>query len=205
VQADDFWRLIEQVRQRVREGDTMGEDIAAGVVARLSFWPLEEILAYDRCFRREHERAFHALVWSAAALIWNGCGDDSFSSFRAGLIGLGREAFERALADPDTLADHPLVQRIARGEVKGEVLYMESLENAASTAYDRVAGTNDVDDYWDAVAQASGASTGEQPPAVEAPPTRDGLDDAVLHRRLPRLAALFRGEDRTGGSGDPVG
>jgi hypothetical protein len=36
---------------------------------------------------------------------------------RAGVIGLGQEAFEQVVADPDMLADHPMVQAIAAGAI----------------------------------------------------------------------------------------
>ncbi|MEU1251459.1 DUF4240 domain-containing protein [Micromonospora arida] len=39
-------------------------------------------------------------VWAAAYLIGGGCSDDSFIDFRAGVIALGREWYERVLASP---------------------------------------------------------------------------------------------------------
>ena len=38
-------------------------------------------------------------------MINGGCGDDSFSDFRASLISCGRLTFEAAMADPDSLAE----------------------------------------------------------------------------------------------------
>ncbi|MFD6821443.1 DUF4240 domain-containing protein [Streptomyces sp. NPDC060085] len=46
---------------------------------------------------------------AAAYLIGGGCSNDSFMDFRAGLIALGRDWYEKATADPDSLADHPAV------------------------------------------------------------------------------------------------
>ncbi|MFE6038244.1 DUF4240 domain-containing protein [Streptomyces sp. NPDC056452] len=43
-----------------------------------------------------------------------GCSDDSFTDFRAGLIGLGREWYERAAACPDVLAEHPAMTAALR-------------------------------------------------------------------------------------------
>jgi hypothetical protein len=51
-------------------------------------------------------------LWAAAYLIEGGC-DDGFMDFRAGLMLQGRTAFEAAVADPDSLAGLPVVQRMA--------------------------------------------------------------------------------------------
>ena len=53
------------------------------------------------------------LMWAAAAQIRNGCSDDGFEDFRRWLIGLGREAFERVVQEPDRLAELPEVQRLS--------------------------------------------------------------------------------------------
>jgi hypothetical protein len=44
-------------------------------------------------------------LWGAAYVIEGGCSDDSFDYFRAYLISRGRAVYERAIADPDSLAD----------------------------------------------------------------------------------------------------
>ena len=44
-------------------------------------------------------------LWGAAYVIGGGCGDDSFTDFRASLIARGRNVVESAAADPDALAE----------------------------------------------------------------------------------------------------
>src|SRR5271169_5861141 len=51
------------------------------------------------------DRAYSYGLWGAAYVIHGGCGDDAFTDFRASLISRGKEAFERAIRDPDSLAD----------------------------------------------------------------------------------------------------
>lgn len=46
--------------------------------------------------------------WAAAYQIGGGCSDDVFSDFKAGLVALGSDWFERVAADPDELASHPV-------------------------------------------------------------------------------------------------
>jgi hypothetical protein len=54
--------------------------------------------------------SYRNLLWAAAYLINGGCSDDGFESFRCWLIVQGRTVFERSVADPDTLADLPVIQ-----------------------------------------------------------------------------------------------
>jgi hypothetical protein len=60
-------------------------------------------------FERFHNEAFYNSydwgLWGAAYVIDGGCSDDGFDYFRAYLISLGRDVFERALVDPDSLSD----------------------------------------------------------------------------------------------------
>ncbi|WP_412769018.1 DUF4240 domain-containing protein [Micromonospora zamorensis] len=65
-------------------------------------------------------------MWAAAYLIGGGCSDDSFIDFRAGVIALGREWYERVLVSPDGLADQPAVRQAAAEEDDG-ALFAESV------------------------------------------------------------------------------
>jgi len=186
MQMADFWQLVDEARRDVGVSNTLGSDIAAILGARLTASTPDEILDFDRCFRRAHSRAFQWNLWAAAERMWGFCSDDTFSGFRAGLIGLGHDAFERIVTDPDALADHPLIQRIARGEVESEVLYMEPLEHVAAQAYARVTG--DDDSFWDVVQQRDAQDADDE----RSPGERFDLGDAAeVRRRLPKLSALF--------------
>ena len=50
-------------------------------------------------------RAYRADLWEAIDIIACGYGDNSFEEFREWLIGQGQAIFEKALSDPDNLAD----------------------------------------------------------------------------------------------------
>ncbi len=58
-------------------------------------------------------------MWEAANLVCGGCSTDGFWYFHAWLIGLGRDIFERVVADPDNLAEVPEVQRLAERPMGG--------------------------------------------------------------------------------------
>ena len=79
----------------------------------------------------------------AAFLIHNGCGDDSFTDFCAGVVGLGRDWYDRALADPDNLAGHPAVQGVAAGTVNTSVLLTTGFQFAPLHAYEQLSEGDD--------------------------------------------------------------
>jgi hypothetical protein len=106
VDVDEFWGLVEAVRRD--EGP-----FAEALTARLVALPAEQILQFQECFDAVSARVYRWDVWAAAYLIGGGCSDDGFTDFRAGLIALGREWFERVAQAPDSLAGHPLVVEAA--------------------------------------------------------------------------------------------
>jgi hypothetical protein len=65
-----------------------------------------EILAFRRALEARMIEAYRWDLWAAAALIRDGCSESAFRNFRAWLIAQGREAFEAALADPESLAEN---------------------------------------------------------------------------------------------------
>lgn len=101
---DQFWAAIETVRA------SAGSDTEARVDAlgrHLSELTLEEI----QDFQRKYDQMVHVAnrwdLWGAAYLMNGGCSDDGFRYFCHWLISEGRERFESAIADPDSLAEVP--------------------------------------------------------------------------------------------------
>jgi hypothetical protein len=88
---------------------------------------------------------------------------------------MGREAYESAIADADTLADRINPSLIAQGIDAEAEIYA-----AAYNAWKAVTGKSDMDDY---------------PVRTERAKLRDDdwdIDNkAEVQRRLPRLAAMF--------------
>ena len=99
---DQFWNLIEKVH--LASGGDM-EAKCELLDAELRQLPLNEVQSFQAHFNDCEDRAYSWDLWAAAYIIGGGCGDDGFSDFRATLISMGRETFERALADPQSLAD----------------------------------------------------------------------------------------------------
>jgi len=97
-----FWALVQ--RAHADSGGDMDQKCEA-ITEALSQLSAEEALAFSRLFDAARDRAYTWPLWGAAYIINGGCSDDSFSDFRSALISRGHEAFEKALADPDSLAD----------------------------------------------------------------------------------------------------
>ncbi|MFJ9844853.1 DUF4240 domain-containing protein [Kitasatospora sp. NPDC101155] len=99
-------------------------------------WPLD----YDERFSAVRESGHRWDVCAACYLIGGWFSDDGFIDFRAGLISLGREWFERVATAPDSLADYPLVDGSGSVDDLEEALLQEDANYAALRAYDRVTG-----------------------------------------------------------------
>jgi hypothetical protein len=102
VDEATFWRMIEEGRDETG-GDCEG--MMEGIQNRLFERPVEEILAFDAILHTMLGRAYRTDLWGAAYLINGGASDDGFTYFRGWLVAQGREVFEAALANPDSLAD----------------------------------------------------------------------------------------------------
>jgi hypothetical protein len=130
MNVDEFWKLIEKTKIE-SNGDT---DLQAQLLEdELVIMPLEEILDYHLLYRQLHKRADRGSLLDAAYTIGEGCSSDGFIDFRAWLIAQGKQVYEDAINDPDTLADY--VSLNDRYETRAEFI-----EYVALKAYDRKTG-----------------------------------------------------------------
>ncbi|MGW1675661.1 DUF4240 domain-containing protein [Streptomyces sp. NPDC002324] len=77
-----------------------GEPFDEVLVKQLAQRPRQEILEYAERFDERHDALYRWDVWAAAYLIGGGCSDDSFMDFRAGVIALGCQWYQRVATDP---------------------------------------------------------------------------------------------------------
>src|SRR4051812_16248243 len=99
---DQFWSIVGSVHVAAggdmeRKCKLIGEELR-----KLS---AEEARSFDVYYDDLYYRAYSYELWDAASLICGGCGDDSFMDFRHTLISMGREIFENAMSNPDSLAE----------------------------------------------------------------------------------------------------
>ena len=167
----EFWELVDATREGA-EGDP--EEQADLLIDRLLLLDPDSVLDFARHFESRYNRAYRWDLWGAAWVLLDGASDDAFDFFRCWLIGQGREVFEGAVHDPDSLAG--LVDDFDE-EIDGDG---EELGYAADEAYEQLTGV---------VAPDLGI-----PPA---PPEPEGTpvafeNESVLAERYPKLWERFR-------------
>ncbi|GEC07548.1 hypothetical protein SSP24_52030 [Streptomyces spinoverrucosus] len=188
MNIDRFWNIIESARSAAGASGGLFDQ---ALVELLAGCPSQEILEYAERFDEVHDALYRWDVWAAAYLIGGGCSDDSFVDFRAGVIALGRDWYERTALDPDSLAGHPTVIE-AVSTHRDEVLFYEDVNYAASGAFERLTGNPDA--FYEAWAEYR-TSDEQDSDAADMGEDFDFDDADEMHRRLPRLARLYLGAD----------
>ncbi|MDK1475679.1 DUF4240 domain-containing protein [Streptomyces sp. 549] len=175
MDRQQFWQLIGAAREEASDPDD-AEAVARRAASLLAAHPAEEIAAAQQVLWDLMAESYTNPLWAAAHVVNGGCSDDGFDYFRGWLIAQGREVFERTVADPDALAEVPLVRA------------------SASDGFEL-----DGEDVLGIASDAHVIATGSQLPApaftVRYPPLDpawdfDFDDPGEMARRLPRLAAL---------------
>jgi hypothetical protein len=170
-----FWQLIAAARDQAADPDDSAA-VAREATSLLATRPAGEIVAAQQVLWDLMADSYTNPLWAAAYVINGGCSDDGFDYFRGWLIAQGDEVFDRVVADPDALAELPIVRASA---ADGLDLDGEEVLGIA----------------W----RAHITATGERLPAGAFTIRHPGLDPAwgfdfddrdEMARRLPRLAAL---------------
>lgn len=97
-----FWELISATR--LKANGNMDKHVNNLREELLKLEP-EEIIDFERHLRDCMDRAYNWDLWGAAYIIGGGCSDDNFIDFRSWLISMGKDIFESALKDTETLSD----------------------------------------------------------------------------------------------------
>ncbi|MEU6802989.1 DUF4240 domain-containing protein [Streptomyces neyagawaensis] len=179
MDTNEFWSIVDEARRTAAASEEPdgAEAVAERAAALLAARPAAEIVAAQQVLWDLLGTSYRAPLWAAAYTINGGCSDDGFDYFRGWLVLQGREVFERAVTDPDSLAGSPVIRRAS--------------EDWAEVECERTLGI-----AWDAHLVATGE---ELPPdcfrirypALDPSWNFDFDDWAETERRLPRLAALY--------------
>ncbi|MFF2845729.1 DUF4240 domain-containing protein [Streptomyces sp. NPDC058001] len=186
METTEYWQLIEDARAAEsgvtgpRSGSDEARAVAKRAAALLATRSSEEIQGAQQAFWNLMAESYRIRLWGAAYTINGGCSDDGFDYFRGWLVAQGREVFERAVADPDTLADSPAVQ-------------------AAAPTWDELECEAVLGIAWDAHRQATGEGLPDcwsvRYPQLDPAAAFDFDNKEEVARHLPKLAALYRGDD----------
>jgi hypothetical protein len=162
-----FWKIVAKA---CRSDSREAEEWAERLQAELERLEPDEIIEWNHIFDQLAAQAYTVDLWGAAYLINGGASDDGFYYFRCWLIGMGREVYEAAVANPDSLAD-----AVVQGIDAAAEIYA-----AAHQAWMAVTGWPDTDPY---PARNERAELRREDWNFD--------DDAEVRRRLPRLAAIY--------------
>lgn len=173
MEIAEFWQLVDDARAQTAD-QADGEALTARCSALLASLPREEIVAAQQIFWDLMAESYRYSLWAAAYLINGGCSDDGFEYFRGWLLLQGRETFETAVADPDSLAELPAVSAAA-----AEMSDLEC-EEALGIAFDAYRAAFGEDLPQDAFSIRYG-DLGDP----------SAFDEDVMALQLPRLTALF--------------
>lgn len=126
--ADKFWAIIDTGKNHKHP-----EVFLLHELLRMS---VQEIIQFQNRFDAAMRKAFRWDMWAAADVINGGCSDDGFEDFLHALIALGREAYESAVRNPDSLADLDFTTPLDN----------EGFGYAAAEAYEVMTGGEDIYD-----------------------------------------------------------
>lgn len=179
---EEFWQIIEAGRhaglRRPLLAKLLGraefdqERQLAAITAELDRLSPDQLVAFKVWLGDQMQRANRWDLWGAAYVMCGGCGDDSFEYFRAWLLGQGRQAFDRAIEDPETLAD--LSVRDPEFECE-----FESLIYVAADVYEQKTGS----DLYGHLPED----------ATPRGPVGEPFDESTVFERYPHIAAKWGG------------
>jgi hypothetical protein len=169
-----FWDIVAKAcRPTATE-----REWARNLIAELKCLSANEIVEWNHLF---DELAFSARtsdLWAAAYIINGGASDDGFYYFRCWLIGMGKDVYGAAVADPDSLADV-----VTPPDPAGPQIYrMAETYAVAHQAWMAVTGRPDTDPYPARKEWSNMPVPGED---------WNYDNEAEVRRRLPRLASIF--------------
>jgi hypothetical protein len=118
-----FWKIITESKEKAAGDSEKQMKILTEILMKAD---KEEIEKFNNRFYRCFFKAYTWELWGAAFVALGGCSDDAFMDFRGWLIAQGKEVFEAALKDPDSLADYAPLENPG---------IMEGFSYCASDAY----------------------------------------------------------------------
>ncbi|MFG6495791.1 DUF4240 domain-containing protein [Fictibacillus sp. UD] len=173
-----FWELIDKCKEKGDDSDEQME----WLLYQLSKRPVKDIIMFDVILNTYYTKSYTSDLWAAAYIIMGGCSDDCFDYFRAFLLYLGKEAYEAAIKNPESLL--PYLKVIEEQE---EIPQLEELLSVACEAYEEKTG-QDFEEYQDLYDKLTNENQSE-PPEIEFDWDED--DEEGLRKKFPLLWEAF--------------
>jgi hypothetical protein len=109
VNEERFWTIVEASRRAFRRDQRDGnmDRQLRDLKLLLLEQSVADVVEFDKIMTGLLWRAYTWELWGAAHIVGEGgCSDDNFTDFRSWLISMGRDVYEQALADADSLAEY---------------------------------------------------------------------------------------------------
>jgi len=105
MNKEQFWSIIDEVRNEVMAETDDIEEMVEPLVERLSQLSDVEIIRWGKIFALYQKLSYKDNILAADYVINDALSDDGFDYFRAWITAHGKSVFLNALNNPDTLAD----------------------------------------------------------------------------------------------------
>jgi hypothetical protein len=180
MDRDEFWLIVGRAREGVEDTRTGegAEQVAGRIGDRLAELGREAAVAFELRYAALGAESYDWNLWGAAYLMKGGCSDDAFDYFRAWLVAQGRGTWERALRDPDTLAELGI-------DRDDDFLECEDLLGVGRAAFDAD------EDFYAAATTARAALPADTCNGPLLGDDFDHEDDDAVRAHYPRLAAIY--------------
>ena len=130
MNKDSFWTIVGNA---IAAAGADPEQKRAGLKQELEKLSAEDVFAFQKEFDQRRKEANTWELWAAAYIINGGCGDDTFGDFGCSLIMQGRDVFEKAARNPDSLAELKI-------EDPDEELFYEGFQYVGVDVYEAKTG-----------------------------------------------------------------
>jgi len=136
MKEDQFWRIVDKSLQNSHGQDEQ----EAFLIKELQSLPPAEMIGFRLRTDKLLYDTYNANMWCAAYIMNGGCSDDSFEYFRLWVISRGKDVYQKAKANPDTL-----ISQVAKEQ---DFYDFESFWYVALTAFEKKTG-KELYDYID--------------------------------------------------------
>jgi len=135
IDENRFWQIVGDAK--INSGGDPERQVRM-LIDQLADMSLADIYAFGEIFHQLSCIAYRQDLWAAAYIMNSGCGDDSFTDFRAWLIAQGKKIFYDALNDPETLVD--IVQIVPDEYIPSCNAFLEEMNYVPAYAYEKKRG-----------------------------------------------------------------
>jgi hypothetical protein len=172
---DEFWEHIQKSKRKDAHAH------AERLEKRLAKLRPNDIVDFGHWWHMMMCEAHNWNLWGAAYIINGGCSDDGFEYFCRWLILQGRDTFQTAVNNPDSLAD---VVDPDDGDIECECY-------PAMNAWFTATGAGEDEDKYDRFNAAEKAQYPKSPRYPDLGTGWDFDDDQEMKKRYPRLFKLY--------------